>query len=92
MFGFSNVTFVAEMKKKNHPVFENVEITAAAAEGKAVARVDNRVIFISNAVPGDVADIQITKKQRRFFEGRAVRFHKYSDKRTKPLCIHFGVC
>jgi 23S rRNA (uracil1939-C5)-methyltransferase len=83
---------VPEMKKKNHPVFENVEITAAAAEGKAVARVDTRVIFIGNAVPGDIADIQITKKARRFFEGRAIKFHKYSDKRTQPLCIHFGVC
>ncbi|CAN5417200.1 23S rRNA (uracil(1939)-C(5))-methyltransferase RlmD [soil metagenome] len=80
------------MKKKSHPVFENVEITAAAAEGKAVARVDSRVIFIGNAVPGDIADIQITKKHRRFYEGKAIHFHKYSDKRTEPKCIHFGVC
>ncbi len=78
--------------KKIHPIFENVEITAAAAEGKALARVDNRVIFIPNAVPGDVADIRITRKQKKFFEGIAVRFHKYSDKRTQPLCVHFGTC
>lgn len=57
-------TFVTEMKKKNHPIFENIEITAAAAEGKAIARVATRVIFIGNAIPGDVADIQITKKQK----------------------------
>ncbi len=80
------------MKKKNHPIFEQVEITAAAAEGKAVARVDSRVIFIGNAVPGDVADIQITKKARRFLEGKAIKFHKFSDKRVQPRCIHFGVC
>ena len=80
------------MKKKNHPVFENVEILAAAAEGKSVARVDSRVIFIANAVPGDVADIQITRKERKFFEGKAINFHKYSDKRVEPTCIHFGVC
>ena len=81
-----------QKKKKTHPVFEKVEISAAAAEGKAVARVDNRVIFIGNAVPGDIADIQITKKHRRFFEGRAVHIHHYSDKRTTPRCIHFGIC
>lgn len=80
------------MKKKNHPVFEKVEILAAAAEGKSVARVDTRVIFIANAVPGDVADIQITRKERKFFEGRAIRFHSYSDKRVEPKCKHFGVC
>ena len=85
-------TFVTEMKKKNHPIFENIEITAAAAEGKAIARVATRVIFIGNAVPGDVADIQITKKQKKFFEGRAIKFHKYSEKRTLPKCLHFGVC
>ncbi len=80
------------MKKKSHPIFENVEITAAAAEGKSIARVDTRVIFIGNAVPGDIADIQITKKHRRFFEGKAILFHKYSDKRVEPKCIHFGLC
>jgi 23S rRNA (uracil1939-C5)-methyltransferase len=81
-----------QKKKKPQPVFEKVEIAAAAAEGKAVARVDNRVIFVANAVPGDIADIQITKKHRRFFEGRAVKFHHYSDKRITPRCIHFGTC
>ncbi len=80
------------MSKKNHPIFENVEIIAAAAEGKALARVDNMVIFVPNAVPGDIADIQITKKQKKFYEGKAVRFEKYSDKRTQPQCEHFGLC
>jgi 23S rRNA (uracil1939-C5)-methyltransferase len=80
------------MSKKIHPIFENVEIIAAAAEGKALARVDNMVIFVPNAVPGDVADIQITKKEKKFFEGKAIRFEKYSDKRTAPVCEHFGVC
>jgi 23S rRNA (uracil1939-C5)-methyltransferase len=80
------------MSKKIHPVFENVEITAAAAEGKALARVDKMVIFVPNAVPGDVADIQITRKEKKFFEGKAIRFEKYSDKRTTPQCEHFGVC
>ncbi|HLG03685.1 MAG TPA: 23S rRNA (uracil(1939)-C(5))-methyltransferase RlmD [Bacteroidia bacterium] len=80
------------MSKNQHQLFEKVEITAAAAEGKALARVDNRVIFVSNAVPGDIADIRITRKQKNFFEGIAEKFHHYSDKRTEPVCIHFGTC
>ncbi|GAB4142219.1 MAG: 23S rRNA (uracil(1939)-C(5))-methyltransferase RlmD [Bacteroidia bacterium] len=80
------------MKMKHQPVFEKVEITAAAAEGKALARIDNMVVFVPNAVPGDIADIKITRKHRRFLEGTAVHFHKLSDKRTTPRCEHFGIC
>ncbi len=80
------------MNIRNLPVFEKVEITAAAAEGKALARVNNMVVFIPNAVPGDIADIKITKKSRRFLEGVAVNFHSYSEKRVKPECVHFGTC
>lgn len=80
------------MRRNQPQVFEKVEITAAAAEGKALARVDNRVIFVSNAVPGDVADIRITRKKKKFYEGTATFFHQLSDKRTEPRCVHFGVC
>jgi 23S rRNA (uracil1939-C5)-methyltransferase len=80
------------VKIKNLPVYENVEIVAAAAEGKSLARIDNMVVFVANAVPGDIADIRITRKHRRFLEGTAVKFHSYSPQRVKPLCIHFGTC
>ena len=80
------------MKIKNLPVFEKVEITAAAAEGKSLARIDNMVVFIANAVPGDVADIKITKKSKKFLEGTAIRFHSYSSQRVEPVCVHFGTC
>ncbi|MEI6854425.1 MAG: TRAM domain-containing protein, partial [Bacteroidota bacterium] len=71
---------------------ENIEITEAAAEGKALARHENLVIFVSNAVPGDVCDIQVTRNKKSFMEGRAIAFHKLSDKRAKPFCEHFGLC
>lgn len=80
------------VKIKNLPVYENVEITAAAAEGKSLARIDNMVVFVANAVPGDVADIRIVKKHRRFLEGTAIKFHSYSPQRVKPVCVHFGTC
>ena len=80
------------MKTKNHPIYEKVEIVAAAAEGKSLTRIDNMVVFVANAVPGDIADIKIVKKHRRFLDGTAVKFHSYSSQRSNPVCVHFGTC
>ena len=80
------------MKRKEFPVFKNVSVVDVAAEGKSIAKIDNLVIFIPNAVPGDIIDIQVTRKKKSYFEGRAIHFHKYSDKRAEPVCEHFGVC
>lgn len=73
-------------------IIENVTIIDAGAEGNAIARHNDMVIFVPFVVPGDVCDIRIVSKKRRFFEGRALKFHKLSEKRTDPLCQHFGVC
>ncbi len=80
-------------RNKKRKLFEAVEVIDAGAKGKSIAKSpDGRVIFINNAVPGDVVDIQTTKKRKSYFEGSAVNFHSYSDKRTEPKCQHFGVC
>lgn len=79
-------------KKTPLPVLENVEIVDAGSEGNAVARKEGLVVFVPYVVPGDVVDIQVTKKKRSFCEGRAIRFHHYSDKRAQPFCTHFGTC
>ena len=79
-------------QKRSLPQIENVEITDVAAEGKAIARIDNKVIFITQVVPGDVVDIQVTKKRKSFMEAVPVKFHKYSDIRVDAFCEHFGVC
>ncbi|MBI4646577.1 MAG: 23S rRNA (uracil(1939)-C(5))-methyltransferase RlmD [Bacteroidia bacterium] len=73
-------------------MFENIEITDFAAQGKAVSRINNIVIFIQGAVPGDIVDIQIIRKKRNYLEGIPVKYHKYSDKRIKPFCEHFSIC
>ncbi|RAJ16335.1 23S rRNA (uracil(1939)-C(5))-methyltransferase RlmD [Olleya aquimaris] len=83
------------MARKNtkKQVFTHVEVIDAAAKGKTVAKApDGRVIFLPNAVPGDVVDVQTFKKRKAYFEGKATVFHKLSDKRTQPACEHFGVC
>lgn len=79
-------------RKRDFPLIEKVEILDAGSEGKAVARVDGRVVFVPFVVPGDVADIQVTKKKKNYYEGRAVRFHSHSGRRVEPACSHFGLC
>ena len=79
-------------RKKDLPVFEKVEIIDAGSEGKAVAKVNDRVVFVPFVVPGDVVDIRTTKKRSSYYEGKAVHFHKYSKKRIEPECEHFGLC
>lgn len=79
-------------KKKELPLLEDILITDVAAEGKAIAKVDGRALFVPFAVPGDVVDIQLTRKKNSFAEGRIVGFKKYSENRTEPFCSHFGVC
>ncbi len=80
-------------RKRERTEIENVEVFDAGAKGKAVARApDGRILFISNAVPGDIVDVQTTKKRKAFLEGIATRFRSYSSKRTTPRCEHFGVC
>lgn len=79
-------------KRKQLPLLENILITDVAAEGKAIAKVDGMAVFVPFAVPGDITDIQLTRKKNSFAEGRVVRFEKYSENRTEPFCSHFGVC
>ena len=63
-----------------------------AAEGKSLARIDGKVIFIEGAVPGDVVDVLLTKDKKDWAEGRAIRFKEYSAIRVQPFCEHFGTC
>jgi 23S rRNA (uracil1939-C5)-methyltransferase len=79
-------------RKQVLPILEKVEIIDAGAEGKAVARVNNRVVFIPYGVPGDMVDVQVTRKKKSFLEGRIVNFHEYSPFRVEPVCSHFGLC
>jgi 23S rRNA (uracil1939-C5)-methyltransferase len=78
--------------KKLLPLYKNVTVTGIAAEGKSIARYENMVIFLPFGAPGDVADIQITRKRRNHMEGRIVKLHRRSGMRTEPFCEHFGVC
>ncbi len=79
------------MKRKRivlpHVVMENY-----AAEGKSLARVDGKVIFVENTIPGDEVEVLLQKNKKDWGEGMALRYHKYSDLRVEPFCQHFGVC
>ena len=73
-------------------MLENVAVTDYAAEGKSLAKVNGKVIFIQGVVPGDVLDIQLLKNKKDWAEGRPIRFVNYSPERETPFCSHFGVC
>lgn len=79
-------------KKKQLPLVEGLEITGVAAEGKSLARWNDLVVFIPYGAPGDVADVQITRKKHSYAEGRIVRMVKPSEMRVEPFCAHFGTC
>lgn len=79
-------------KKKVFPILENVTISGVAAEGKAIARVNDLVVFVPYVVPGDIVDLQIRRKKHSYAEADAIKIHTYSDKRTEPFCQHYGIC
>ncbi len=78
--------------KKLLPILENVNVIDASSDGQSVGRVDDFVVFIKGAVPGDIVDVQVTRKKNKFREGKAIAIHQFSDKRTESVCSHFGVC
>ena len=80
------------MKKKKFPILEKVLITDVAAEGVALARVNDMVVFVPHVIPGDVVDVQINRKRSNFQEGFPILFHEYSKDRIQPFCTHFGAC
>ena len=79
-------------KKKELPLLEGIEITAVAAEGNALARVDDYVVFVPYGAPGDVADIKLDRRKHSYAEGHIERIVKPSPLRQEPLCSHFGTC
>lgn len=80
-------------RKNRNKEFTSLSVIDAGAKGKSIAKApDGKVVFLNNAVPGDVVDVRTTRKKKAFYEGTATHFHEYSDKRTEPRCIHFGVC
>ncbi|MGN1263915.1 MAG: 23S rRNA (uracil(1939)-C(5))-methyltransferase RlmD, partial [Prevotella sp.] len=79
-------------KKKPLPILENITITDVAAEGKALARINDMIVFVPFAVPGDVVDLQVRRKKHSYMEAEVIRFVKYSPMRIAPMCNHFGIC
>lgn len=78
--------------KKPHPILNNITITDIAAEGKAIAKVNDVVVFVPFVVPGDVVDLQVTKKKSHYMEARCIAIHSYSEQRTEAVCEHYGIC
>ncbi len=80
------------MGKKKNIVIENLLVTGYAAEGKSVARHEGKVIFIGQAVPGDVVTVKLTRNKKDWAEGYVLSYEKYASERVRPFCPHFGIC
>ncbi|MCF8346329.1 MAG: 23S rRNA (uracil-5-)-methyltransferase RumA, partial [Bacteroidales bacterium] len=80
------------MGRRKLPAYEGITIEDIAAEGKSIARIGDLVMFVPGAVPGDVTDLQVTRKRKKYMEARVTRYVSYSGLRTKPFCTHFGTC
>ena len=80
------------MKRKDKIVLYNVEIESVAAEGNALARVDGKVLFVPQCIPGDVVDVRLSRKRSGYMEGVVVNMVKPSPLRVEPFCKHYGVC
>ena len=80
------------MRKRKNVILERVIVDDYAAEGRSLAKVDGKVVFIESTVPGDVVDVKLFKNKKDWAEGYPVQFHEYSKERVKPFCSHFGVC
>ncbi|MDE6451913.1 MAG: 23S rRNA (uracil(1939)-C(5))-methyltransferase RlmD [Odoribacter sp.] len=80
------------MARGKKPLLENIRIEKIAAEGKSIAYVDDKVLFVPNTVPGDIVDVQVTRKRKSFLEGTVVKTHQASGLRIAVPCAHFGIC
>lgn len=78
--------------RNRKPLLQNIRIEKLAAEGKAIAKVEDKVLFVTNVIPGDVVDVQVTKKRKSYMEGNPVYFHEHSPLKQDAFCEHFGVC
>ncbi len=80
-------------QNRRKPIFlENIEIIDTASKGKSVAKHDGRAIFVQGGVPGDICDITVFKRRKKYWEARIEKIHKYSERRAEPKCEHFGTC
>ena len=79
-------------RNKNKPYYKEVLIEDIGAEGKSLARIGDLVVFTQLVVPGDIVDIQVTKKRKKYQEGKVTQIHKFSDDRVETFCAHFGIC
>ncbi|VAW21415.1 RNA methyltransferase, TrmA family [hydrothermal vent metagenome] len=79
-------------RNRKKPFYEKVEITDIGAEGKSIAKVNDIVVFTSYVIPGDIVDLQVTRKKKRYQEARVNKIHTYSKDRVDAFCEHFGIC
>lgn len=80
------------MGRKRKPSIENLEIVDIAAEGKAIGRYNDVIVFVPQVIPGDVVNVQVNKMRKNYMEGFVTKLVTPSPNRITATCEHFGVC
>lgn len=80
------------MSRRSLPIYRDIMIEGIASEGKAITRIEDIVVFVPYCVPGDVVDLQVTKKKHSFMEARVIEYKSYAPQRCQPVCKHYGTC
>lgn len=83
--------YLCKVKKKSF-IIPQLKIEDYAAEGKSIARLDGKVIFIEGGIPGDVVDVWVTKTKKDWAEGKVDKLIYPSKQRIDAFCQHFGIC
>ena len=83
---------MGKRRNKEPLLIEKIEIIDTANKGKAVAKYEGKVIFVQGGVPGDICDIKVFKRRKKFWEASIEKIHTYSKRRAEPKCEHFGTC
>lgn len=79
-------------KNREREIIEDVRVLDFASEGKALARVNDKVLFVPYAASGDLIDVEISRSKPNYMEGRILKIKEFSPLRQEAFCEHFGIC
>jgi 23S rRNA (uracil1939-C5)-methyltransferase len=77
-------------KLPNYPV--RVTIESLSHDGRGVAHVDGKAVFVDGALPGEELSFLYTARSRKHDEGKLCELFSASPDRVEPKCAHFSVC
>lgn len=82
----------ARRKARSAPVVAMADVTDLSHEGRGIAHIDGKTVFVDDALPGERVELRIVNRTRTFDEAQLVQVVESADLRTEARCAHFGIC